>query len=60
MTTKTHGFIDTTALEQQARAARANHTREAFAALAAAFVQLTKALRPARPLTGNGQPRAFA
>lgn len=59
-TVQAAGFIDTTAIEQQARAARADAAREAFTALAAQFVRLTNALRPARALAGNGQPRTGA
>lgn len=59
-TVQATGFIDSTAVEQQARAARAEATREIFAALAAQVTRLANALRPARPLAGNGQPRTGA
>ena len=51
------GFIDSTAVEQQARAARADATPEVFAAL---FARLATALRPAPRAAGNGQPRTGA
>lgn len=59
-TVQAAGFIDSTAVEQQARAARADATREVFAALAAQFSQLMSALRPARQVAGNGQPQTGA
>lgn len=59
-TVQASGFIDSTAVEQQARAARADAAREVFAALAAQFTRLAIALRPARALAGNGQPRTGA
>ena len=55
-TAQATGFIDSTAVEQQARAARADAAREIFAALAA---RLATALRPT-PRAGNGQPRSGA
>ena len=51
------GFIDSTAVEQQARADAA---REAFAALATQFSRLFAVLRPVRQVAGNGQPRSGA
>ena len=59
-TTQASGFIDSTAVEQQARAARADVTREAFTALAAQVARLASALRPAHPRADNGQPRTGA
>ncbi len=58
-TAQATGFIDSTAVEQQARAARADAAREAFAALATQFSRLFAVLRPA-PRAGNGQPRSGA
>jgi hypothetical protein len=59
-TVKATGFIDSAAVEQQARVARAAATREVFAALAGQLARLATGLRPARPLAGNGQPRTRA
>ena len=59
-TAQATGFIDSTAVEQQARAARADAAREAFAALATQFSRLFAVLRPARQVAGNGQPRSGA
>jgi hypothetical protein len=59
-TVQATGFIDSAAVEQQARAARADATRELFAALAGQLARLATGLRPARPLAGNGQPRTGA
>lgn len=54
----TTGYIDTLAIERQARAARAEAAREIFAALMTQFARLGAAFRPA----AKSQPRkgAFA
>lgn len=59
-TAQATGFIDSTAVEQQARAARADAAREILAVLAARFSRLFAVLRPVRQVAGNGQPRSGA
>ena len=50
-------LIDVHAIEQQARAARAEMSHEAFAALATSFKQLAAKFRPSRQGARDGQPQ---